>query len=78
MLDPTFPLIHLARMIDAKEGALEKTRAPFVRRQLRADLDSLLQRFQDEYQLATAVGASPNEARSSIETPLMAETIDCA
>jgi hypothetical protein len=51
MNEPIPPLLHLASMIDAKESKLERTSTPFIRRRLMADLDSLVQRFQVEYQL---------------------------
>jgi len=52
MTQPIPPLLHLAAMIDAKEIKLERTKTPFIRRQLMADLDSLVRRYQIEYQLS--------------------------
>jgi hypothetical protein len=43
-------LTHLALIIDLKEERLEKTHAPFLRRQLSAELEELFKRFQTEYQ----------------------------
>jgi hypothetical protein len=51
MPEPIPPLLHLASLIDAKETKLERTMTPFIRRQLMTDLDSLVRRFQVEYQL---------------------------
>jgi hypothetical protein len=54
MNQPTPALVHLAAMIDAKEMKLERTKTPFVRRRLLSDLDSLMRRFQLEYQVCMA------------------------
>jgi hypothetical protein len=51
MTEPTVSLLHLASMIDAKQSKLERTTTPFIRRQIVAELDSLVRRFQLEYQL---------------------------
>jgi hypothetical protein len=53
-------LTLLALIIDLKEQRLEKTRGPFLRRQLRAQLDELLERFQREYdEFLIASGQAP-------------------
>jgi len=42
-------LTHLALLIDLKEEHLEKTHVPFLRKQLRTELEDLYQRFRAEY-----------------------------
>ena len=60
MQEPTPSLVHLASMIDAKETKLEKTTPPFLRRELVAELESLMRRFQVEYeQFLAATCQSP-------------------
>jgi len=57
MPNPPPLLTHLALIIDLKERRLEKIRAPFLHRLLRAQLDELLERFQREYdEFLTASG----------------------
>jgi hypothetical protein len=51
-------LVHLAGLIDAKERKLEQTKTPFIRRCLMSDLESLIRRFQAEYERCLASGAS--------------------
>ena len=43
-------LTHLALVIDLREERLERTTIPFLQRQLSAELEVLLKRFQTEYQ----------------------------
>jgi hypothetical protein len=43
-------LTHLALVIDLREERLERTTIPFLQRQLSAELEVLLQRFQTQYQ----------------------------
>ena len=43
-------LTHLALIIDLKEERLEKSPIPFIRTQIRAELDGLFRRFEAEYQ----------------------------
>ena len=57
MTEPIPSILHLASMIDAKESKLERTTTPFIRRQLMADLESLVRRFQVEYQLCLGENA---------------------
>ncbi len=46
---PAPAVIHLAGMIDFKEAKLERTLLPFQRKQLAAELEALVRRFQIEY-----------------------------
>jgi hypothetical protein len=62
MTEPIPSLLYLAGMIDAKETKLERTRTPFIRRRLMADLDSLIQRFQVEYELCFAASGQAEPA----------------
>lgn len=49
---PTLPpsLNYLAMVIDIREERLEKTTIPFLKEQIRQELDRLLERFETEYQ----------------------------
>jgi len=42
-------LTYLAMVIDLREERLEKTTIPFLQKQIRLELDKLLQRFETEY-----------------------------
>ena len=42
-------LTYLAMVIDLREDRLEKTTIPFLQKQIRLELDKLLERFQIEY-----------------------------
>ena len=42
-------LTHLALVIDLREERLEKTTVPFLQKQIRLELDKLLERFETEY-----------------------------
>jgi hypothetical protein len=48
---PTLPpmLTYLAMVINLREDRLEKTTVPFLQKQIRLELDKLLQRFETEY-----------------------------
>ncbi|MEP6668608.1 MAG: hypothetical protein ABJF10_05610 [Chthoniobacter sp.] len=48
---PTLPpmLTYLAMVIDIREERLEKTTIPFLQKQISAELESLLERFQTQY-----------------------------
>lgn len=52
MLNPSIPpmLTYLAMVIDLREERLEKTEIPFLRNQISAELDRLLQQFEIQYQ----------------------------
>jgi hypothetical protein len=42
-------LTYLAMVIDVREERLEKTTVPFLQKQIRLELDKLLERFETEY-----------------------------
>ena len=42
-------LTYLAMVIDLREDKLEKTTVPFLQKQIRLELDRLLERFETEY-----------------------------
>ncbi len=48
---PSLPhtLTHLALLIDLLEDRMERTPIPFLRAQIRTELDRLCQRFDTEY-----------------------------
>ena len=46
-------LAHLALLIDLKEELLERTHAPFLRKQLTAELEELSRRFEAEFLVTT-------------------------
>ena len=54
-------LTYLAMVIDLREERLEKTTIPFLQKQIRLELDKLLERFEIEYQnhIATSGQGDP-------------------
>ena len=61
-------LNHLALLIDLREDRLEKTTVPFLRRQMSVELETLLKRFETEYQeflLTSGQSASPELLKSA-------------
>ena len=60
MSELTPHLIHLASLIDSKEAKIEKTRPPFLRRQLQAELELLIQRYESEFGHVAAAQECPS------------------
>ena len=55
-------LTYLAMVIDVREERLEKTTIPFLQKQLREELDQLLERFETEYQNYLTVSGQTDPA----------------